>query len=200
MLKILAKYRAKRNFKKTPEPRPKKKMAAKKHRFVIHKHHASHLHYDLRLEIEGVLKSWAVPKGPSMDPSQKRLAIQVEDHPFDYGSFEGIIPPGNYGAGTVMLWDEGYYAPLSGEDNDEAVLLKGWKKGRLDIVFLGEKIKGAFSLVCMGEPGEKSHWLLMKKKDEFASKKDVSLLDHSIKTGRKMEEIALGKKPRAVKK
>lgn len=131
MRKILAKYKAKRNFKKTPEPGPKTKKPAKKHLFVIQKHQASHLHYDLRLEMEGVLKSWAVPKGPSMNSAEKRLAIQVEDHPFDYRSFEGIIPPGNYGAGTVMLWDEGIYAPASGEAKEEAVLLKGWKEGRL---------------------------------------------------------------------
>ena len=196
--RILFKYKTKRDFKKTSEPAAKvKKKPSKKHLFVIHKHQASHLHYDLRLEMQGVLKSWAVPKGPSLNPTEKRLAIQVEDHPFDYRSFEGIIPPGNYGAGTVMLWDQGLYA-LASSETKEAAFLKGWREGRLDLIFLGEKIKGAFSLVRIGDAGEKSHWLLIKKKDAFASKKNVSLLDRSVDTGRSMKEITLGHKSKRV--
>ncbi|MDP3111040.1 MAG: DNA polymerase ligase N-terminal domain-containing protein [Thermodesulfovibrionales bacterium] len=124
--------------------------------FVVHEHHARHLHFDFRLEMEGALKSWAVPKGPSMNPSDKRLAIMVEDHPLDYGSFEGTIPEGNYGAGTVVIWDKGTYNLLSGSIGS----------GRIEILLEGEKLKGFFVLLRM--KGKDKEWLLIKKKDEHA--------------------------------
>ncbi|HWR59905.1 MAG TPA: DNA polymerase ligase N-terminal domain-containing protein [Thermodesulfovibrionales bacterium] len=125
-------------------------------RFVVHEHHASHLHFDFRLEMEGVLKSWAVPKGPSMNPKDKRLAIMVDDHTLEYGSFEGIIPEGNYGAGAVLIWDEGEYELLWGDI----------KQGRLELALKGKKLKGIFAMARMS--GKEKEWLLMKKKDEFA--------------------------------
>ncbi|KAF0143554.1 MAG: DNA ligase (ATP) [Nitrospirae bacterium] len=124
--------------------------------FVVHEHHARHLHFDFRIEMEGVLKSWAVPKGPSMNPSDKRLAIMVEDHPLDYGSFEGVIPEGNYGAGTVVIWDRGTYNLLAG----------GIYKGKIEIMLQGEKLKGVFVLTRM--KGKDKEWLLIKKNDEYA--------------------------------
>lgn len=124
--------------------------------FVVHEHHARHLHFDFRIEMEGALKSWAVPKGPSMNPSDKRLAILVEDHPLGYGSFEGIIPEGNYGAGTVVIWDRGTYNLLTG----------GIHKGKIEIMLQGEKLKGVFVLTRL--KGKDKEWLLIKKKDEYA--------------------------------
>jgi bifunctional non-homologous end joining protein LigD len=193
----LSRYRTKRNFRKTPEPLPKRtKKVTQKHIFVVQKHQASHLHYDFRLEIGGVLKSWAVPKGPSLNPREKRLAIEVEDHPFEYRDFEGIIPPGNYGAGTVMVWDEGEYYPVSSLKNEEAALKKGYKEGKLEFILNGTKLKGIFSLVRIQLPSRKNSWLLVKKKDEFSTNKDVALLDRSVQTGRTLEEIAKKKKSR----
>lgn len=151
----LKKYKQKRQFDQTPEPKPvigeeeKKKYPI----FVVHKHAARQLHYDLRLEMDGVLKSFAVPKGPSLDPSVKRLAIMVEDHPFDYKDFEGVIPEGNYGAGKVIIWDRGIYSPLSPS---------GMKKGDFKFILAGEKLKGEFALVKTR--WEKNSWLLLKKK------------------------------------
>lgn len=124
--------------------------------FVVHEHHASHLHFDLRLEMDGVLKSWAVPKGPSMNPADKRLAVLVEDHPLEYGSFEGVIPEGHYGAGTVLIWDRGAFGLKYG----------GVRQGRIEFTLRGEKLKGAFVLVRMS--GKQKEWLLIKKKDEHA--------------------------------
>src|SRR5919199_1174542 len=151
-----------RDFQATPEPSGGKPRKAKLPIFVIQKHHASHLHYDFRLEMEGVLKSWAVPKGPSLDPADKRLAMQVEDHPVSYFDFEGIIPEGNYGAGTVMVWDVGTWKP---EGNASQMLAKGDLKFRLN----GEKLKGDFVLAHMKSrrPGSKGNeWLLIKHRDE----------------------------------
>ena len=133
-------------------------------RFVVHEHHSTHLHYDFRLEIAGVLKSWAIPKGPSMNPAEKRLAVMVEDHPLDYGNFEGIIPQGHYGAGPVLLWDSGGFEP---EDNPEMAL----KKGRLNFSLDGKKLKGGFALTLMKRRGTGKDWLLIKRRDSF-SKKD----------------------------
>lgn len=157
----LKKYASKRNFNKTPEPKPKKKKSGQELTFTIQKHHASHLHYDFRLEMNGVLKSWAVPKGPSLDPDHKRLAVEVEDHPLDYGRFEGKIPAGEYGAGTVILWDYGIWRP---DLNVKTAL----KKGRLDFELHGLKLQGRWSLIRMGPSGVKNNWLLVKRHDAWA--------------------------------
>jgi bifunctional non-homologous end joining protein LigD len=130
-------------------------------KFVVHEHHSSHLHYDFRLEIAGVLKSWAIPKGPSMNPSEKRLAVMVEDHPLEYGDFEGIIPQGHYGAGPVLQWDAGKFLP---EEDPEPAL----KKGKLSFSLDGNKLKGSFSLALMKGRGTGKEWLLIKKRDAFA--------------------------------
>ncbi len=132
-------------------------------RFVVHEHHATRLHYDFRLEIVGVLKSWAIPKGPSMNPSDKRLAVMVEDHPLEYGDFEGIIPQGHYGAGPVLIWDSGEFEP---EGNPE----EGLKKGKLTFALNGKKLKGTFSLVLMKGRGSGKDWLLIKGNDTFAKR------------------------------
>jgi bifunctional non-homologous end joining protein LigD len=132
-----------------------------KMKFVVHEHHATHLHYDFRLEIAGVLKSWAIPKGPSMNPSEKRLAVMVEDHPLEYGEFEGIIPQGYYGAGPVLIWDSGEFQP---EGDPEL----GIKEGKLRFTLKGKKLKGTFSLILMKGRGSGKDWLLMKGQDSFA--------------------------------
>jgi bifunctional non-homologous end joining protein LigD len=133
-------------------------------RFVVHEHHASHLHYDFRLEMGGVFKSWAIPKGPSMNPAERRLAIMVEDHPLEYGAFEGIIPEGHYGAGAVVIWDEGFYAPA--EEGDPRVQLG---KGRFSFELKGKKLKGGFSMAYLKGRGKGNQWLLIKRKDEQAN-------------------------------
>lgn len=189
----LKEYLSKRDLKHTPEPKAEiKKSKSKQLLFVIHKHRASHLHYDLRLEVGGVLKSWAIPKGPSLNPSDKRLAIMVEDHPYEYHTFEGIIPKGNYGAGEVIIWDQGTYAPLHAMSvaESEKLMEEGLKKGHVDIIFNGEKLKGEFALIRTGSFGGKNSWLLMKKKDQYASKSDVTKLDRSVESNRTIEEIA----------
>lgn len=189
----LAPYKAKRNLKKTPEPHAKIKHSQEDScLFVIQKHHASHLHYDFRLEVSGVLKSWAVPKGPSLNPTIKRLAIMVEDHPFDYKDFEGIIPEGNYGAGTVMIWDEGtYITPTSTNKKEiEKEMRKGLAKGHVDIILQGKKLKGQFTLIRTARENAENSWLLFKKKDSFSSTADITQKSDSAKTGRTMEEIA----------
>src|SRR5215471_13176476 len=182
----LAEYKRKRHFDQTPEPPPKLEPRSQ-HRFVVQKHRASHLHYDFRLEMEGVLKSWAIPKGPSLDPADKRLAMMVEDHPVSYFHFEGIIPEGNYGAGTVMVWDTGTWEPLG----DAAEMLR---KGDLKFRLHGDKLNGEFVLARMRSrrPGSKgTEWLLIKKRDEFAQPGfDVDKLDYSVLTQRTLNEIA----------
>lgn len=182
----LEQYNRKRRFDQTPEPAGKVERR-EQHRFVVQKHRASHLHYDFRLEMDGVLKSWAVPKGPSLDPSQKRLAMQVEDHPVSYFQFEGIIPEGNYGAGTVMVWDIGTWEPLGDAD---AMLAKGDLKFRLR----GKKLNGEFVLAKMRSrrPGSKgTEWLLIKKKDEAMQPGfDIDKLDYSALTKKSLNQIA----------
>ncbi len=186
----LSVYKKKRSFTKTPEPTGGKTLK-KELVFVVQKHDASRLHYDFRLEMEGVLKSWAVPKGPSLNPEDKRLAIMVEDHPFDYRSFEGIIPEGNYGAGTVIVWDEGTYTPLEDtgdKKENEKVLLKQLYAGSLKIVMHGKKLKGEFALVKTNYQGENS-WLLIKHNDKYASEKDVTLKGKSVVSKKTITQV-----------
>jgi bifunctional non-homologous end joining protein LigD len=187
----LSLYRKKRSFNKTPEPEGGK-AAAEKLVFVIQKHDASHLHYDFRLEMRGVLKSWAVPKGPSLDPEIKRLAMMVEDHPYDYRTFEGIIPKGQYGGGTVIVWDEGTYEPVEGATGTkkemEKNLLSQLYKGRLKIRMHGKKVKGDFALVKAASRGDNS-WLLMKLNDRFASTTDITKKEKSVVTGRTIAQV-----------
>jgi bifunctional non-homologous end joining protein LigD len=188
----LKEYKNKRSFAKTPEPqggRPDSKTL----RFVVQKHAASRLHYDFRLEMDGVLKSWAIPKGPSLNPADKRLAMQVEDHPFDYRDFEGIIPAGNYGAGTVMVWDEGTYEPLEETNGTKAaqqkVLLRELRDGSLKFSLNGKKLKGEFALVRTKGRGENS-WLLIKHRDRYASETPVIDKDRSVLSKKTLEQIA----------
>jgi len=188
----LTKYKEKRSFNQTPEPEGGRAKRGEL-RFVIQKHDASHLHYDFRLEMDGVLKSWAVPKGPSTDPEVKRLAMMVEDHPYDYRNFEGIIPEGNYGAGTVIVWDEGTY--LSDEDvpadkkYQEKSLLKQLHAGTIKFTLKGKKLKGSYALVKMHGKGENT-WLLIKHKDKYASTGDITEKDKSVVSNKTIEKIA----------
>ncbi len=187
----LERYVEKRDFKKTSEPKAGKSSDKEKLLFVIQKHDASRLHYDFRLEMEGVLKSWAVPKGPSTDPKTKRLAMMVEDHPFDYKNFEGIIPEGEYGGGTVIVWDEGTYEPIEeikGKKAQEKHLLQQLKSGSLKIKLHGKKLQGEFALVKTHGMGENG-WLLIKHKDEYASAKDITKLDKSVLSGKTIETM-----------
>ena len=188
----LSTYRKKRDFEKTAEPSGRIKVAPSKlRRFVIQKHDATRLHYDLRLEFDGVFKSWAVTRGPSLDPHDKRLAVEVEDHPLDYGDFEGTIPEGQYGGGTVQLWDRGYWEA----DDPE----RGYKKGDLKFTLHGEKLHGSWVLVRMrGDRygGKRTNWLLIKHRDDFARESNANTIldeDRSVASGRSMDQIAKGK-------
>ena len=200
----LAEYRKKRDFTRTAEPSGDASPPSRSSghlRFVIQKHAATRLHFDLRLELDGVMKSWAVPKGPSVDPSVKRLAMQVEDHPIDYNTFEGTIPKGEYGGGTVMLWDRGTYTSdvASSPDEEEDGIRDGLKRGDLKITFHGERLRGSFALIRMKysrdkSPSAKPQWLLIKHRDDFATTEDIVEENMiSVDTGRTMEEIAAGK-------
>lgn len=186
----LDKYKQKRNFRISPEPSGKSLLGARPKRdllYVIQKHRASQLHYDFRLEFKGVLLSWAVPKGPSLDPSVKRLAMQVEDHPLEYGSFEGVIPEGEYGGGTVMVWDNGEWVP---EVDDVAATLQ---KGDLKFTLHGKKLHGSWVLVRtrgFGSKPDKS-WLLIKHRDKFASTEDITVTQpRSVLSKRLLADIA----------
>lgn len=195
----LSRYKEKRDFNKTSEPKAKKKSGSGDLIFVIHKHNATNLHYDFRLEAGGVLKSWAVPKGPSLNPADKRLAMMVEDHPFDYKDFEGIIPKNEYGGGEVIIWDNGTYHSLSTEDRDESekLILQGLEKGEIKFVLNGSKLKGEFVLVKMKGRGENS-WLLIKHRDAFASQDNILEKDKSVVSGSTIEDLQNGilkKKP-----
>ena len=184
----LQEYARKRDFTRTPEPKPAKtaKTALHSGRFFIQRHNATRLHYDFRLEIDGTLKSWAVPKGPSLDPSIKHLAAMVEDHPLDYGDFEGNIPKGEYGGGSVMLWDRGTFELIGDESGAEQIA-----RGDLKFVLHGEKLNGSFALVHMKNRGKGNEWLIIKKKDDAAEPGfDIEKLAYSVKTGRSQEEIA----------
>lgn len=174
----LKKYKSKRDFNKTKEPTGKRKINRKKLRFVVQHHLASHDHYDFRLEYNGVLKSWAVPKGPSYNPKDKRLAILVEDHPYEYKNFEGTIPKGEYGGGTVMIWDEGYYDVIGS-------FSQSFKEGSLKFILYGKRLKGTWTLVKFKE----NNWLLIKENDEYKNYKDINKFKTSVKTGRTMNEI-----------
>jgi bifunctional non-homologous end joining protein LigD len=189
----LEEYEHKRKFDTTPEPIGGSGSGSL--RFVVQKHQASHLHYDFRLEMGGVLKSWAVPKGPSLDPHDKRLAMMVEDHPYDYRTFEGTIPTGNYGAGTVMVWDEGIYEPLgsTGErEEDDTMARHGVHTGHLTFILYGSKLNGEFALVKMKDADDNA-WLLIKAdKDAGAMQTDVTAKDRSVASGRSMDEITQG--------
>lgn len=187
----LNEYRRKRKFNQTPEPAGKIKKAKGKLRFVVQKHAATRTHFDFRLELDGVLLSWAVPKGPSMSPLDQRLAVRVEDHPMEYGSFEGVIPKGNYGAGTVMVWDTGSYESrqAKGRDASEPILRKGLVDGKLTLVLRGKKLAGEFALVRIHGRDPKA-WLLIKKRDAAAVDSESFDEDRSALTGRTMEEIA----------
>lgn len=193
----LTKYHAKRHFRNTPEPKgtPRRHTVGhskKKLAFVVQEHHASRLHYDFRLELDGVLKSWAIPKGPSTDPEEHRLAVQVEDHPYEYRTFEGEIPEGNYGAGKVIVWDAGTYEPRAASDDPEAKLRQELKQGHLTFILHGQKLQGEFALVKMHGDDDKN-WLLVKKNDEFANESDITAQDASIKSGRQVDEV--GERP-----
>ena len=192
----LIEYNRKRDFTKTAEPAGKvaKPRSKQTLRFVIQKHAASHLHFDFRLELDGVMKSWAVPKGPSYDPGTRRLAMQVEDHPIEYNTFEGTIPKGQYGGGTVMLWDKGTYEAENGGGID--ALREGYERGDLKILMHGKRMRGGWVLVRMrrDEYG-KAQWLLIKHRDEYADPKYDIVGDEmtSVTTGRTMEQIATGR-------
>ena len=167
-------YKKKRDFKSTSEPKGKFPSISKLY-FVVQRHKASHLHYDFRLEMNGVLKSWAVPKGPSMNPGDKRLAMMVEDHPYDYKDFEGIIPEGNYGAGIVEIWDKGFYSDTESSEKKvlEKKMLTELKNGNIKFSLHGKKLKGEFALVRTKGMGDNA-WLLLKHKDEFAVDKEYN--------------------------
>lgn len=187
-------YRARRNFTVTTEPSGNIiKKTEKAPIFVIQKHDARQLHYDLRIEIDGVLKSWAVPKGPSMDPSQKRLAVPTDDHPLEYAHFEGVIPEGQYGAGTVMVWDIGTYENIKRDKGGKLVPMKKcYKEGRIEILLDGEKIKGAFALIRTARTTRGKHnWLLIKMKGEYASarRNPVARQTKSVLTDRTLTQI-----------
>jgi len=191
--KPLSEYKHKRDFSKTAEPSggPVKRGSRRKLRFVVQKHAASHLHFDFRLELDGVMKSWAVPKGPSYDPSVRRLAMEVEDHPIEYNTFEGTIPKGQYGGGTVMLWDRGTYEPEDGAG--EEALREGYERGDLKFVLHGERLQGGWVLVRIRRnEGGRRQWLLIKHRDEMATSKFdvVAEVETSVKSGRTMDEIA----------
>lgn len=193
----LGKYIKKRQFAHTPEPKGAiKKTPTKKLAFVVQEHHASRLHYDFRLELDGVLKSWAVPKGPSLNPQDHHLAVQTEDHPFEYRKFEGVIPEGNYGAGNVIIWDEGWYEARAQNGADSAKTLRAeLKKGHLTFVLHGKKLKGEFALIKMHGDDEKA-WLLVKKGDEYASTTDVTKQAQSVKSHKRVDDLgARGKLP-----
>jgi bifunctional non-homologous end joining protein LigD len=190
----LAPYQAKRDFTKTKEPSGVRAIKPAEHlRFVIQKHAATRLHYDLRLEVGGAFKSWAVTKGPSLDPKDKRLAVETEDHPLEYGDFEGTIPKGEYGGGTVMLWDRGFWSPADGAEPEKAL-----RKGELKLVLAAEKLQGEWVLVRLRydrNGGKRNNWLLIKHRDGYEREDDAFLLDkdRSVASARGMDDISAGK-------
>src|SRR5437867_7972803 len=196
----LAEYRRKRDFKKTPEPGPAGPTSDEANLvFVVQQHAASRMHWDFRLEVDGVLKSWPLPKGPSLDPSVKRLAVMTEDHPYEYRTFEGVIPKGEYGGGQVIVWDEGVYTPDEGgvfswDDKEEGSrrMLDGIEKGKLSFTLRGHKLQGSFTLLRT-----KQGWLFIKHRDEYASDRDILAEDRSVRSGLSIEDLKEGRLPPA---
>ncbi|KAA9042192.1 3'-phosphoesterase [Ginsengibacter hankyongi] len=194
-------YKKKRNFKETSEPAGKVKKSVSKLAFVVQRHKASRLHYDFRLELDGVLKSWAVPKGPSLNPKDKRLAMMVEDHPYAYKNFAGEIPEGNYGAGIVEIWDEGTYNDIENSSKDVAVkrLRAGLKAGNLKFQLFGKKLKGEFALVKLKDKEDNS-WLLIKHNDDYAVDSDYNSEEQTPKNSPINKWLDENKKQPAKKK
>src|SRR5581483_5232767 len=190
----LKEYARKRHFDKTPEPKPAEPSGKKSESggfFCVQRHDATRLHYDFRLEVNGVLVSWAVPKGPSLDPARKALAMKVEDHPLDYGTFEGNIPAGNYGGGSVMLWDKGTYEVLGDEPASKQL-----ERGDFKFTLHGVKLNGSYAIVRMKRAGKGNEWLLIKKKDEFVvTDYDIEQYAWSVATRRTQDEIAANIQP-----
>ena len=188
----LKEYKSKRDFRHSPEPSgKKKKKASRRPIFVIQKHEARNLHYDFRLEVDGVLKSWAIPKGPSTDPRVKRAAFTTEDHPLDYAKFEGVIPKGEYGAGAVMVWDKGTYRNITEKDDENVPIEKAFDKGHANVWLKGKKLKGGYSFTRIAK-GKKERWLLVKMKDDEADarRKPVKSEPDSVLSKRSLKEIA----------
>ncbi len=184
-------YRQKRNFQKTAEPYGKHPGPGEAPIFVVQKHQASTLHYDFRIEVDGVLKSWAIPKGPSLDPKDKRLAVPTEDHPFDYADFEGTIPEGEYGGGTVLIWDEGTYSLLPDKKGELIPVQEGLEKGHVTIFLHGKKLKGGFALKRF-KTGKDEAWLLIKMADEEATTDRNPVRDEPLsgRSGKSLEQVA----------
>lgn len=193
-------YKKKRNLSATPEPKgdtmPSKKSKGN-NIFVIQKHDASHLHYDFRLEINGTLKSWAVPKGPSTNPQDKRLAMETEDHPMDYATFEGVIPEGNYGAGPVIVWDHGTFDNIKEKDGKKVPLQQCYKNGQIEVDLHGKKLNGGYALIRTPmDTDDKKKWLLIKMRDQYADarRNPVSSQPESVISGKTIEELTSKKK------
>lgn len=187
----LSEYEKKRDFRSSPEPQGKTSAQGDEPVFVIQKHDASNLHYDFRIEVDGVLKSWAVPKGPSTDPRQKRLAVPTEDHPLEYADFEGVIPEDEYGGGTVLLWDRGPYRNLrAAKDDDGASMAESLADGKIEVWLEGSKIRGGYAVVRTG--GDDERWLLIKMDDDEADarRRPTSTEPESVASGRDLEEVA----------
>ena len=186
----LKEYSSKRDFRRTPEPSGKGTKTSKEPVFVIQKHDASRLHYDFRLEVDGVLKSWAVPKGPSLDPREKRLAVRTEDHPFDYAGFEGIIPEGEYGAGTVIVWDTGTYRNLKENQGKAVPMAEALSEGHITVWLKGKKLKGGYALTRFKRKDDEN-WLLVKMSDDHADarRNPLSTQPESAISGRTIEQI-----------
>lgn len=188
----LSQYHKKRDFRKTGEPKGKKQSGSSYPVFVIQKHDATNLHYDFRIEVEGVLKSWAVPKGPSTDPREKRLALPTEDHPLEYAEFEGVIPEGEYGAGPVLIWDRGRYENTTKKDDGTTKdIHSALDDGHLTIYLSGEKISGGYALIRTGKKEKDSRWLFIKMDDDKADarRNPVSTMPESVVSGRTIQEI-----------
>ncbi len=191
MARSLVSYRAKRDVKKSKEPMGKKTKSSKRPIFVVQQHAARAMHYDFRLEVDGVLVSWAIPKGPSLNPRLKRLAVMTEDHPIEYAKFEGIIPKGEYGAGPVIVWDRGTYKNIREKDGKLIAMKTCVRGGQIAVFLRGKKLKGGFALIRMGQKaGEKSQWLFIKMRDEYADarRNPVASQPESVKTGKRIKD------------